>query len=299
MWYDHRLAWEPHRFRNVSELIVPASNIWTPDIGIMNSVLDIYHVIRDTRFEVKVESRGRVWWHPTGIVKTYCKLQLRYFPFDKQTCSIVVESPTQDIRYMNLTLRHLHEPVDTGMYMAGETWKLISVGGRNIINRLGSKTTFTRVEFYIHIGRARIYHMLNVIFPALFLSLVQVMFFLLPPTHPNRVGSSTTTLLSVVVFHSVAVSQLPKTSTDVPLLAVYILFVTSVSIISVITSIFVAKIAVYTTSGSKYALHPWLAKLPNIFKRRKTQLQNVDKTVISADTSPNVCLFFFHLQHST
>ena len=189
-----------------------------------NSVYDVYHVVRDMRFEMKIESGGRVWWHPTGIVRTYCKLFLRYYPFDRQRCNIVFESPTLDVRFMNLTLRNLRNPVDTAMFVDGETWKLIEFLGRNIVNQVGSKTIFTRVEFVLCIGRANIYHLINFILPAVILSSVQVLFFLLPGTHPQRVGSSTTILLSVIVFQTVIVSQLPKTSTDVPLLCKFKIF---------------------------------------------------------------------------
>ena len=231
-----------------------------------NSVSDIYHVVRDKRFELKVESSGRVWWHPTGIIKTYCKLQLKYFPFDKyvfflpfqkfvfikpfnyspgnrQNCRIQLESPTLDVRLMNLTLRPNHA-VDTIMYISGETWNLLGLHGVTKINKVTRTTSFARVEFVIRIERAKIYHLLNVILPAIFLSFVQIMFFYLPATHPQRVGSTTTTLLSVVVFQTVAASALPKTSTDVPILAIYIFVVTFISGLSVSTSIFIAKMSV-------------------------------------------------------
>ena len=147
------------------------------------------------------------------------------------------------------------------MYTKGETWQLLHVGGRSTLNRVGSKTSFSRVEFFLHIERARIYHLLNVILPAVFLSAVQVMFFLVPVTHPQRVGSSTTTLLSVVVFQTVAISHLPNTSTDVPLLTIYIFFVVIVSSLSVITSIVVAKMAVYADQQLK--IPKWLQKIPH------------------------------------
>ena len=144
---------------------------------------------------------------------------------------------------MNLTLRPNHA-VDTIMYISGETWNLLGLHGVTKINKVTRTTSFARVEFVIRIERAKIYHLLNVILPAIFLSFVQIMFFYLPATHPQRVGSTTTTLLSVVVFQTVAASALPKTSTDVPILAIYIFVVTFISGLSVSTSIFIAKMSV-------------------------------------------------------
>ena len=201
--------------------------IWVPDLAVISkinyssvainsiqlllpsdSVSDVYSVVRDTRFEIKVESDGQLWWHPTGVLRTFCKLELSYFPFDRQRCSLIVESPTFDRRFLTLRLRHERTPVDLRMYVESETWRLAKTFGTSQHIRAGVSTFFSRIEFWLIIERARLYHSVNFILPCFILSAIQTVFFFLPGTHPQRVGSTTVTMLSVMVFQSMVVAQL-------------------------------------------------------------------------------------------
>lgn len=69
------------------------------------------------------------------------------------------------------------------------------------------------------------------------LSALQVLTFFLPIGSEDRISQSTTILLSVVVFQSIVVGELPRTSNSIPLLCLYIDFLTGISVVTVADAI--------------------------------------------------------------
>ena len=45
----------------------------------------------DTSFRVSIASNGEIIWFTAGTVTTSCNMDIRYFPFDIQTCYIHIE----------------------------------------------------------------------------------------------------------------------------------------------------------------------------------------------------------------
>jgi nicotinic acetylcholine receptor, invertebrate len=66
---------------------LPASEVFTPDIVLFNNA--------DTRIEnqrdalVVIYSDGEMMWVPTSIFRSTCSIDIKYFPFDQQNCSMV------------------------------------------------------------------------------------------------------------------------------------------------------------------------------------------------------------------
>ena len=161
-------------FRNQTSVILPGGSLWVPDLQISNSMSDLYGLLRDPRFDFKVYSDGNVWWHPTGNIATRCEILLAYFPFDYQRCPIILESVIYTHNLLNLTLRHDRQPWSKSMYVESGHWDLVDIRARNRLKWVTNSTAFTRVEFWIFLGRKSGYYKLNIIFPCGMLSALQV-----------------------------------------------------------------------------------------------------------------------------
>ena len=60
-----------------------------------SSAEDMYEMMLET--PVLIQSDGDVMWVPThALIKTYCSLDLAWFPFDQQECKLVFGSWSYD-----------------------------------------------------------------------------------------------------------------------------------------------------------------------------------------------------------
>ena len=66
---------------------------------------------------------GRCWWQPRfELSESHCDVDVKWFPFDVQRCSLVFESSTLSLDELNITASHDHA-VDA-MYWPSEEWDL-------------------------------------------------------------------------------------------------------------------------------------------------------------------------------
>ena len=64
---------------------LPLDLVWTPDTVLMNNV-DYYKHDEKTDANIVVYSDGTIVWDQSLITKSSCPMNVRYFPFDSQTC---------------------------------------------------------------------------------------------------------------------------------------------------------------------------------------------------------------------
>jgi nicotinic acetylcholine receptor len=66
----------------MSRIVFSADDIWTPDIVLFNSAEIEYSNVR-TQYLLIVEANGSVTWIFPEILRSYCQVEIKYFPFDK------------------------------------------------------------------------------------------------------------------------------------------------------------------------------------------------------------------------
>ncbi|XP_045391196.1 neuronal acetylcholine receptor subunit beta-3 [Lemur catta] len=93
-WTDHKLRWNPDEYGGINSIKVPSESLWLPDIVLFENA--------DGRFEgslmtkVVVKSNGTVIWTPPASYKSSCTMDVTFFPFDQQNCSMKFGSWTYD-----------------------------------------------------------------------------------------------------------------------------------------------------------------------------------------------------------
>ncbi|PNI36954.1 CHRNB1 isoform 4 [Pan troglodytes] len=200
-WTDYRLSWDPAEHDGIDLLRITAESVWLPDVVLLNNNDGNFDVALD--ISVVVSSDGSVRWQPPGIYRSSCSIQVTYFPFDWQNCTMVFSSYSYDSSEVSLQTGlgpdrqghqeiHIHE----GTFIENGQWEIIHKPSRLIQPpgdpRGGREGQRQKVIFYLIIRRKPLFYLVNVIAPCILITLLAIFVFYLPPD---------AVILSVVVLN--------------------------------------------------------------------------------------------------
>uniref|UniRef100_A0A8C4U3X2 5-hydroxytryptamine receptor 3A n=1 Tax=Falco tinnunculus TaxID=100819 RepID=A0A8C4U3X2_FALTI len=226
-WTDEFLRWDPARFDNLTQISLPMESIWVPDI-LINEFVDVGkspHVPY-----VYVGHHGEVQNLKPIQVMTACSLDIYNFPFDVQNCSLTFTSwlHHSEFRDINLSLWRQPELVkfDRSVFMNQGEWELLYV-----------LSHFQ--EFSVVIRRRPLFYTVSLLLPSIFLMVMDIVGFYLPPNSGERVSFKITLLLGYSVFLIIVSDTLPATAVGTPLIGIYFVVCMALLVISLMETILI------------------------------------------------------------
>ncbi|XP_069103243.1 neuronal acetylcholine receptor subunit alpha-6-like [Argopecten irradians] len=219
----------------VKSVQLPTSDIWHPDIALFNSIDDPQQ-ITDGQYVVVLEE-GRVVWYPARQYSVRCIIDIRRFPFDEQKCQIRIGAWQAPVWVQRV--------VDTGRSLADNAleengeWEVIE---RIAHTRFSSEFSISYMEYDLHFRRRCLYPVLNTLFPVILLSFLNPLVFLLPADSGEKMTLCISVLLSFTVFLTVFNDMLPKLSTGISYLSIYLCIELGMSGLAVVESIFILRL---------------------------------------------------------
>ncbi|XP_059171412.1 neuronal acetylcholine receptor subunit alpha-2-like [Physella acuta] len=254
-WVDEFLVWEPSKFNNITKLRIPCHKIWLPDMVLYNNAAEYTDGLMPAN--AMVEPNGNVFWPVPTKLQSSCKVDVTYFPFDSQECSLKFGSWTYDGYQVDITNRT--SEVDLSNYIVNGEWELLYVKCvRNVVRYACCDEPFPDVTFYIKIRRRTLYYMYNVVFPCVMMSALTLLVFCLPPDSGEKIALGITVLLAFSVFMLAVAENLPETSEFVPLISIYLTIVMALTSVSVIMTVFVLNL--HHRGPHKHSVPTWLKK---------------------------------------
>nr|CAD7590990.1 unnamed protein product [Timema genevievae] len=267
-WQDHKFRWDPSEYGGVTELYVPSEHIWLPDIVLYNNADGEYVVTTMTK--AVLHYTGRVVWTPPAIFKSSCEIDVRYFPFDQQTCFMKFGSWTYDGDQIDL--KHINQKfgdnkvefgIDLREYYPSVEWDILGVPAERhekyypccVEPYPGNKITMT------------LFYTVNLIVPCVGISYLSVLVFYLPADSGEKIALCISILLSQTMFFLLISEIIPSTSLALPLLGKYLLFTMLLVGLSVVITIMVLN--VHYRKPSTHKMAPWVRK---VFIRRLPKL---------------------------
>uniref|UniRef100_A0A8C9DED0 Acetylcholine receptor subunit epsilon n=1 Tax=Prolemur simus TaxID=1328070 RepID=A0A8C9DED0_PROSS len=274
-WQDYRLNYSKEDFGGVETLRVPSELVWLPEIVLENNIDGQFDVAYYAN--VLVYEGGFVTWLPPAIYRSTCTVEVTYFPFDWQNCSLIFRSQTYNAKEVEFTFAvdDNGEPVnkidiDTAAFTENGEWAIDFCPGviRHHDGSSADSPGETDVIYTLIIRRKPLFYIINIIVPCVLISgLVLLAYFLPAQAGGQKCTVSINVLLAQTVFLFLIAQKIPETSLSVPLLGRYLIFVMVVATLIVMNCVIVLNLSLRTPTThtvSSRLRHVFLELLPRL-----------------------------------
>ncbi|XP_035272940.1 neuronal acetylcholine receptor subunit alpha-3-like isoform X1 [Anguilla anguilla] len=239
IWNDYKLRWDPKEFGGVEFIRVPSNRIWKPDIVLYNNAVGDFQV--DDKTKALLRYNGDVTWIPPAIFKSSCKIDVTYFPFDYQNCTMKFGSWTYDKAKIDLVL--IGSTINLKDFWESGEWVIIDAPGyKHDIKYNCCEEIYPDITYSLYIRRLPLFYTINMIIPCLLISFLTVLVFYLPSDCGEKVTLCISVLLSLTVFLLVITETIPSTSLVIPLIGEYLLFTMIFVTLSIVITVFVLNV---------------------------------------------------------
>ncbi|XP_066514746.1 neuronal acetylcholine receptor subunit alpha-6 isoform X4 [Hoplias malabaricus] len=269
IWNDYKLKWSPAEFDGIEYIRVPSNKIWRPDIVLYNNAVGDFLVEDKTKALLKYD--GTITWVPPAIFKSSCPMDITYFPFDYQNCSMKFGSWTYDKAKIDLVL--IGSKVNLKDFWESGEWEIIDAPGyKHDIKYNCCEEIYPDITYSFYIRRLPLFYTINLIIPCLLISFLTVLVFYLPSDCGEKVTLCISVLLSLTVFLLVITETIPSTSLVIPLIGEYLLFTMIFVTLSIVITVFVLN--VHYRTPTTHTMPGWvrtvfLRALPRIMLMRR------------------------------
>ncbi|KAJ0061437.1 hypothetical protein NL108_000860 [Boleophthalmus pectinirostris] len=267
-WTDEFLVWDPDDFDDVKQVSLPTANVWVPDI-LINEFVDVGKS-PDIPY-VYVTHDGQVRNYKPIQVVTACTLNIYNFPFDVQKCSLTFQSWLHTIDDINITLMRTPEELreDKSVFMNQGEWELLHILSNYKIFSVDNDDYYAEMKFHVVIRRRPLFYTVNLLLPSMFLMIMDVVGFYLPPDSGERVSFKITLLLGYSVFLIIVSDTLPATAIGTPLIGVYFVVCMALLVISLTETVLIVRLV------HKQDLQPPVPHWLNTWSWRRPQCSSV------------------------
>jgi hypothetical protein len=129
---------------------------------------------------VQINNNGLNTWLSPVMLRTKCKINVEYFPFDSQNCILKFGSWTYD--GYRLDVQNESDSIDLGMYIDSAEWYLASAPAkRNVLKYFCCPEPYPDITFTVNIQRRSLFYLTNLILPLVVISVLITFVFTLPP----------------------------------------------------------------------------------------------------------------------
>jgi len=272
-WYDPQLAWNVSEWNNTNYLNIPYSSIWVPDIMLYNTALDDSKSPSDVyKTKVQVDYRGQASLASAVTLKASCSIDIKWFPFDSQSCTLTFGSQSYTRSRLDLVFRKQPQNakgIRGNYHVDNGDWNLTSVSSRRTETKYDfSPESFAVVEYTLDLTRLYQYYLLYLILPCLGLVIVAPFMFYLPADSGERTGFGVTVVLALSVYLLVISDKLPEKSDKTPLLGALYIVLFFLLVVAMIFGIITTHLCLKTTRPPVW--------LWNLLFGRKRDIKTID-----------------------
>ncbi|CAI5451819.1 unnamed protein product [Caenorhabditis angaria] len=245
-WKDEYLDWDPDEFEGINSTIIPYNYLWIPDTYLYNSVkmsrdeTERYMNIQATSLRGEGGIGANLSFLYPAIYTVTCRLNIRFFPYDRQNCTLTISSWTNS----KSALDYYADPeVNLNSFIPNEEWQVKSFKIHRHENKYACcPEPWVILQASLVIQRKPLYYLVNLIIPTSIITIVAITGFFTPAStdddRTEKINLGITTLLAMSILMLMVSDQMPTTSEFVPLIAwFYLSIIIIVSIGTFLTSV--------------------------------------------------------------
>ncbi|XP_042538648.1 LOW QUALITY PROTEIN: 5-hydroxytryptamine receptor 3B [Dipodomys spectabilis] len=255
VWNDEFLSWNSSKFDEIKEISLPLSAIWAPDI-IINEFVDIERS-PDLPY-VYINSSGTIKNSKPIQVVSACSLQTYAFPFDVQNCSFTFNSILHTVEDIDLAglLRHREDVKHDKMAFFNDSeWEILAVSSMYKRPTRRHCGDFAQIQFNVVIRRCPLAYVVSLLIPSIFLMLVDLGSFYLPPNCRARIVFKTNVLVGYTVFRVNMSDEVPRSAGSISLVGIFFTVCMALLVLSLSKSIVLIRFLLSErSSGQKQPL---------------------------------------------
>ncbi|KAL3105421.1 hypothetical protein niasHT_025785 [Heterodera trifolii] len=278
-WFDYKLVWNPAKFNGIKKLYIPSDQIWTPDILLYNNADGEPHI--SIVSDAIVYYTGLVVWKPPSIYKSFCAIEIEYFPFDTQECMMKFGGWTYNGFLMNISqipprpedvIENRHYPdgreykylalgMDLSAYHASLEWDLMSVTSRRheqLYPGCCGQDKYIDITFALGLRRKTLFYAVNLVTPCMLIAILTVFVFYIPACE-HKMTYSISVLVTLTVFYLILIELIPPTSMVIPLIGRYLLF--TMFLVSFSIAISVVTLNFHRRDGTLHTMPRWIYRV--------------------------------------
>ena len=233
---------------------------------------------------VIIEHDGRNAWYSPASFRSTCNIDVTYFPFDEQTCTMKFGSWTFVVT--DLDIEAEATPTFSDKYVKSAEWDLIKASKkRNVEFYECCEVPLADVTIEMVIRRKPLFYAFNLITPCMIMLSMILLGFFLPPESGERITLSITVLLAMAVFLQLVAETLPRNSETIPLLGKFYITIMAEISVSLMSTCWVLNIHHRNSGRSIVKIPVWveifvLGWLANILCVRKPDVQNEESSLV-------------------
>ncbi|XP_008572427.1 PREDICTED: 5-hydroxytryptamine receptor 3E-like isoform X1 [Galeopterus variegatus] len=257
VWDNPFISWNPEECKGIAKFSIAAKNLWLPDIFIVESI-DVDKTPKDLK--AYVSNEGRIEYNEPMKVTSVCNLDIFYFPFDQQNCTLTFRSFVYTAEHLVLGMeKEVWELTDVSreIVQAYGEWELLSIKKATPKMSVGPNL-YDQIAFYVSVRRRPSLYIINLLMPSSFLVAIDAISFYLPAESENRAPFKITLLLGYNVFLLMMNDLLPTNGTS--LISVYFAVCLSLMVVSLLETVFITYM-LYLATTQPPPMPRWLQAL--------------------------------------
>ena len=186
-WRDCVMTWRPEEFDGQEHIIVPYGKVWMPDLALYEGSSDEANMPDMKEYKVSIKYNGEVSYNFPTIVTSACRIDVTYFPYDYQNCSLTFSSWIYSGAEVGLTTTS--PSADTENFVHHNEWALASMNSTRLLRHYKCcPDPYPNIIYHLVLARFPKFYLLTLFFPCIIVSLLSLLGFILPPGQGEKIS---------------------------------------------------------------------------------------------------------------